>query len=442
MSVLRKLPVVFATAALAATACTENLESGRACPALCPIEEVGIRDTIFTSAIVLDATLERYPLLGAAIYVPLINRTEMDVRGVFRFDELPEKFVPGSANADSLIRSVSGATLLIRPSQDSSSRFPLPTDSVTFVAYEVDTTATDTLVEPVAALFGRSDRFLGRVRVRAGAVHDTAHVAIPIDDSVVTAKLRAKARLRIGVMVESPLNAAIAIQSTNGFAGPSLRFRPSRDTVPVAADSLTIAVGLASLTPLGHPDLQPNLADYELIVKGNPFPSTGVEAAGGIPGRRVYLRFLGGTGGSTVEAERRFAYILDSTQIIRATLRFTQLPSPGALASDTARVNFDLGTATARVVDLRTAVQLTTPVGVPQLVVASRDSGLRAVEVAPVLRVWSRVNPAERPRALVIQVPTAGFKPAELRFWSSEAAANLRPTLQITYVPRTAAGIP
>lgn len=427
---------------MAAAACTENLESGRACPALCPIEEVGIRDTIFTSAIVLDQTLERYPLLGAASYVPLINRPEMDIRGVFRFDELPQRFVPGSATADSLIRSVSGATLLIQPSRDSSSRFALPSDSVTLVAYEVDTAATDTLVAPVAALFGRSDRFLGRVKVRAGAVHDTAQIAIPINDSVVTAKLLARARLRIGVMIVSPSSAAIAIQASNGFAGPLLRFRPSRAATPVEADSITMQVGLVSLTPQGDPDYQPNLADYELIVKGNPFPPAGAEAAGGIPGRRVYLRFLAGTGGSGPDAERRFAYILDSTQIVRATLRFTQLPSPGALVSDTARVNFDLGTATGRVIDLYTAVQLTTPVGVPPLVVASRDSGVRAVEVAPVLRAWSRVNPSERPRALVIQVPTAGFKPAEFRFWSTEAAVNLRPALQITYVPRTSAGVP
>ena len=427
---------------MAASACTEKLEGGRACPALCPIEEVGIRDTVFATVVVVDSTLQRYPLLGAAIYVPLINRPEMDVRGVFRFDQLPEKFVPGSANADSLIRSVSGATLLIRPSQDSTARFPLPADSVTLVAYEVDTTATDTLVEPVAALFGRGDRFLGQVKVRAGAVHDTAYIAIPLKDSLVSAKVVSRGRLRIGVMVVSPSNTAIAIESSNAFAGAFIRFRPSREAAPVAADSTSVSVGVSSLTPLGDLDYQPNLADYELVVKGNPFPATGVEAAGGIPGRRVYLRFLGGTGGSTVDAERRFAYIVDSTQIIRATLRFTQLPSPGAVASDTVRVNFDLGTATARVLDLRTAVQVTTPVGVPQLIIASRDSGARTVEVAPVLRVWARVDPADRPRALVVQVPTAGFKPAEFRFWSSEAAASLRPTLQITYVPRTAAGIP
>lgn len=425
---------------MAASACTENLEGGRACPALCPIEEVGIRDTTFGTAIVFDQTLERYPLLGASIYVPLINRPEIDVRGVFRFDELPTR-LPNGTGADTLIRSVTRAELYIRPSQDSTVRFPLPSDSVTLVAWEVDTTAADTLVAPVAALFGRSDRFLGQVRIRAGAVHDTSHIVIPIKDSVVSAKLLARGRLRIGVQIVSPVGAAILIQSSNLTSASFLRFRPMGNVAPANADSV-MNVGLASLTPAGDVDYQPNLADYELIVKGNPFPGTAVEAAGGIPGRRVYLRFLAGTGGSTVEAERRFAYILDSTQIIRATLRFTQLPSPGAVAADTVRVNFDLGTATGRVLDLRTAVQLTTPVGVPQLVLASRDSGARAVEVAPVLRVWSRVDPAERPRAVVIQVPTAGFKPAELRFWSTEAAVNLRPTLQITYVPRSAAGVP
>ena len=37
---------------------------------------------------------------------------------------------------------------------------------------------------------------------------------------------------------------------------------------------------------------------------------------------------------------------------------------------------------------------------------------------------------------------TEGSSPVELRFASLEAAANLRPSLQITYVPRNAPGIP
>ena len=43
-------------AALLATACTEKLDSGRACPGLCPIEQVGIADTTI-QGVVVDSTI-------------------------------------------------------------------------------------------------------------------------------------------------------------------------------------------------------------------------------------------------------------------------------------------------------------------------------------------------------------------------------------------------
>jgi hypothetical protein len=42
----------------------------------------------------------------------------------------------------------------------------------------------------------------------------------------------------------------------------------------------------------------------------------------------------------------------------------------------------------------------------------------------------------------VLSLPTEGVSPIELRFASLEAAASLRPSLQITYVPRNAPGVP
>ena len=48
----------------------------------------------------------------------------------------------------------------------------------------------------------------------------------------------------------------------------------------------------------------------------------------------------------------------------------------------------------------------------------------------------------KQPHAIVLSLPTEGTSILELRFSSLEAAANLRPSLQITYVPRNAPGIP
>ena len=93
MSVWRKYVVLLA-AALGAAACTEKLGSGRACPALCPIEEVGIVDTTI-AGVVLDTTVYPGPAIGSERTVLLLTRTDgaLDLRGVFRFDSLPKVFV-------------------------------------------------------------------------------------------------------------------------------------------------------------------------------------------------------------------------------------------------------------------------------------------------------------------------------------------------------------
>ncbi|HWE41549.1 MAG TPA: hypothetical protein VG432_03545, partial [Gemmatimonadaceae bacterium] len=69
-------------------------------------------------------------------------------------------------------------------------------------------------------------------------------------------------------------------------------------------------------------------------------------------------------------------------------------------------------------------------------------SATRSIEVAPILRQWSGIDAARQPHSIVLALPTEGTSTVELRFSSLEAAANLRPSLQITYVPRNAPGIP
>ena len=45
-------------------ACTEDIESGAACPTLCPGQQLDIIDTVITPAVVLDTTIGDFPLLG------------------------------------------------------------------------------------------------------------------------------------------------------------------------------------------------------------------------------------------------------------------------------------------------------------------------------------------------------------------------------------------
>jgi hypothetical protein len=118
-------------------------------------------------------------------------------------------------------------------------------------------------------------------------------------------------------------------------------------------------------------------------------------------------------------------------------------------------IAFWMGTATALVKDYVLAAQLhesvvqasdgTAIYGVANIrprQFATGEGATRSIEVAGLLRAWFRIATTDRPHALILQSFAEGTRPLELRFASREAAAALRPTLQITYVPRATAGVP
>ena len=446
MSVWRKY-IVLVAAALGAAACTEKLGSGRACPALCPIEEVGIVDTTI-QGVVLDTTVYPGPPVGSEATVLLMTRTDnaLDLRGVFRFDSLPTTFQkkpPTGGTADTTkfeIKALKGAQLLVTGDTTPSAP-PLPADSVTIVAYDVDTSGvSDTAVAPVAALFVPS-RELGRRRLRAEAVRDT--FSIPLNDPIVLAKVQQRQGLRVGLRIESGGNTAIRLDASGGGSFAALRFFPSASTDTAQTDSLqTYTVN--SATPLDDPTQRGNLLDYTLVVKGNPPPGPGELAVGGIRGRRIYLNF---------DIPKR---LLDSTQVVRATLRLNQIASPLAAATDTGQLRALLGTSLASVTDITKRSLFHEPVGFDPTAglyygsisglrgvkMKADSSGMRSIEIAPILRQWAGTDIAKQPHAIVLSLPSEGITPIELRFSSLEAAPALRPSLQITYVPRNAPGIP
>ena len=445
MSVWRKYVVLLA-AALGAAACTEKLGSGSACPALCPIEEVGIVDTTI-QGVTLDTTVYPGPPIGSEARVLLLTRTDgaLDLRGVFRFDSLPKTFrkknpVPATDTAAYEIKAIKGANLFVLGDTTSSAP-PLPADSVTIVAYDVDTAGVvDTAVAPVAALFTPT-REIGRRRIRAEAIRDT--FSIPLSDSAVLAKVQVQTALRIGLRIESGGNTTVSLVSSDGGMSSSVRFAPSATTDSLQADSVQ-SFSVNTFSPPEDETEAFYLRDYTLIVKGNPAPPAGELAVGGIRGRRIYMTF---------DVPKR---LLDSTQIVRATLRINQLPSPLAEAADTGQLQVLLGTALASVTDYTKRALFHEPFGFDsqQQLFYGQLSGLRAVklladtsavraiEIAPILRQWAGTDVTKQPHAIVFSLPTEGTSPIELRFSSLEAAASLRPSLQITYVPRNAPGIP
>jgi hypothetical protein len=73
---------------------------------------------------------------------------------------------------------------------------------------------------------------------------------------------------------------------------------------------------------------------------------------------------------------------------------------------------------------------------------APDDSGKVEIEVIALVQVWRLADPAAASRALVLRLPTEGTGQNELYFFSTEAAAALRPRLRIVYVPRVGFGLP
>ena len=446
MSVLRNRLVLMAAAAVVATACTEKLDSGSACPALCPVEQLGIQDTTI-EGVVFDTTVGQFPTIGAESQIALVTRADgaLDLRAALRFDTLPYTYTSKATHAtgttSDTIAFVDSSRLVFRVD----TTLGRLSDSVAFGAYDIDTTdVVDTTTATLATLF-RDDRLLGTAKFSRATLGDTAALKIPLDDAKILAKVVAKGRLRVGVRVLGSNNITLGLRASNGGSGAFLSFRPSRlATGPTLEDSTSVVTqGLESKTPADDIPVAANLADFALIVRGTPPVPVQELGVGGLPSSRVYLRF---------DVPQR---LLDSTQIVRATLRLTQLPSPTALPNDSLSIAFWMGTATALVTDHVLAASLH-----EQLIQASDgsviygmanirpkqldtgESATRSIEVAGLLRAWFNVKPTDRPHALIIQSFAEGTRPLELRFASREAAAALRPTLQITFVPRATAGVP
>lgn len=421
---MRKL-VLIAGAALVAQACTENLDAGRACPALCPNPQVTIADTVIPG-VLFDATVVT-PLFPGEEGITTIARRDdgaIDLRGVARFDTLVDFFNirRNGANVLDTVRAVTNARLAL---QVSDSTYRSTADSITFAVYNVDTSGVvDTAVAPVAALF-RPDRLVGTRRAGRGQMTDTSFT-IPIADTLVNGALARSGRVRLGVRIESGGNVHLGV-----LRNVAIRAKP---VIRVAGDSLIDSVatfGQSSLSPRDDARIAGPLSQYTLVVKGTDAPPPGVISATTFPQRRTYLRF---------EIPRK---LVDSTQILRATLRLTQLPSPVAFPNDTADLYVLIGLARSTVTDTARAAVITESISLGRGAitgdaarrVSSGGSGQRLFEIVPQLRAWSGSDPSEEPYAIILRVEPIWVGVQDIRFASTEAGAATRPRLQITYVP-------
>jgi hypothetical protein len=442
-----------ATLAAAATAvaivhgCSEQLEGGRACPILCPGQDVELRDTI-VAAVALDTTLSPYPGLGDEPFLLLTSRGDtLETRVIVRYDTLPTTFRPSGSPTDTPIDFVDSAHLEIRL------QFPTPRSeeqTVTVEAYDVDTTAVegdaaDTAAATMLPLF-RPDRFLGSLTFRpvdlakdpATAAPRDSIARIPIENGYLLGKILAKERLRVGLLVRAAESAELVFRGVSQPRPPVLSFRVSADQAVPRKTAPPY-----SATPAQRFVAAP-LSDFVIVARkrASDVPPQ-VLVVGGVPGRRSYLRF------------DLPSSIVDSTSVVRATLLLTQYPNRlAAHGADSISLYPQPVAASEQVTDLSHAAGLLTPIFLPALELIFRldslrvppnDSGQVAIELIGAVQVWRATQPERASRALVLRIPPVneGVGQDELFFFSTETPeAALRPRLRIVYVPRVGIGLP
>jgi hypothetical protein len=418
-----------AALAIGVAACDEKLDTGLACPALCPHGQTALRDTTLYP-VLLDTSVSGFPSLGSEFtyFIASLGDT-LETAAIVRFDSLPTMFRRSNETEDSLIYAVDSASIKL---------FIIKGDTIgpptTIELYDVDLGGADD-TDPLAVRTAFTpDRLLGSITVPADSMRDT--VVVPIDNAKLLAKIIATqdsapgARLRVGVKVNPAGGGAthFTMQSSeNPGANAFLRFRPHTD-ISVAK--------LTDISPLSRtPEnlfVRSVMRDYFVVLDGPADPPATVLRVGGLPGRRVYFRLDLPTG------------LLDSSNIVRATLVLTQRPNPDApQAGDTVTVREFRIVAGPDVTDLARALTFVQRFrNLDTLATVATDSGRKEFELIDLVRAWRGTKPEKTPRVVALAAVSEGQLPRLVDFFSTEADASVRPYVRITFLPRPEGGLP
>jgi hypothetical protein len=423
----RMRPVAVAAAmAVAFGACDEQLNGGLACPALCPGVGTTMSETTFF-AVDMDTSIAGFPTIGGELefYVTTLGDT-LQTAAALRFDSLPSFWRRSNAAEDSAVAFVdTGSYVLLTLSRRDSLQLAQET---TVELYDIDMQgAEESDLQAVAAAFTPA-RLLTTITV--DSLQDTLRV--PIDPAFLLSKIQdtfPMNRVRLGVKVGQAGLPQLRIISTNGNGAAQLVFRPSPDTAVAVP---TLRNEPFSRVPF-EPFIKADIADYLVVIKGSPPPPGDVVRVGGLPARRTYFRF------------NIPSAILDSTNIVRATLFLTQRPNPASpLSSDTLPIGHFGVVAGTSVTDLTRALFFIQrlPDQRDTIFVVPKDAREHAFEMIDWVRVWRGTTADKTPRAIALVSAEEETRPMEVDFYSIEASPLLRPRLRLTYMPRSAGPLP
>jgi hypothetical protein len=434
----RRFRTAWSIAALALAgvlgACSEDLQTGDTCPALCPGQGLVVRDTVINPAILFDTNLVGFPIQGSEEPMLLANRQDtLDVRVVVRYDTLTRVY--RRVNDDTLsaidyLDSAYVSAFLIATN--------VPTPAQWFIdAYDVyDSTLVDTIPASVLPLFTPA-RLIGTYQGDT-AFTDTLRVKIPIDTQYLRILLNTEERrLRVGLRVRAASSVQFNMRPVEVGDGPVLVYQPaSLDTIadPDTLARVRLTSQANSLFPRLPLVLGGDLADYQVVVQAPSELVPNTFTVGGLPGSRAYLRF------------DLPQWLTDSVGLLRAQLELTQHPVTGPSSSDTLRLDGHLVVATGVVTDLKRAATILSSAGVymqSTFLIANDSSNVRII-INPLMRLWTTTNTAAaRPTAVILRISDEGGTPTGLRFHSVTAIdPALRPRLRVSYVPAGILGQP
>ena len=399
-------------------ACTENLDNSAGCPLLCVDQQAGV-ETVTLDVVTFDSTVSALTGQGTELGLLLATRGDsIDSRAIIRFDSIPDRFrKPGSDTTSFEVTTVDSAQLHIRV-DTIGGKIP---SQVTLDIYDVNSTSADSLVAPVAALFIPS-RLIGSQTYAKADLKDSVTFSF-LPSAILSRK---GGPMRLGIRARASRSVQLKIRSTEyGGTPTTLTYRVSPDTTIAK-----VVLAPFSKTPAAQPALALALSDYTLLVKGTATgPSTGLNI-GGLPARRVYMRF------------NIPAFITDSVNIVRASLLLTQIPNNQIDPNDTVFVVPHVVLATDVVTDVAKASQITAEANLDTLRAHPGASGVQLIEMAQIVSLWRSTAAANTPRAIVLLSAQEGESPLEVRFFSLEGTPAQRPKLRITYSTRNSRGLP
>jgi len=433
-------------AAFAAAACSEHLNGGAACgiPGFCPGQNLPKYDTTFRIdhlSPVYDTTIASFPLLGDEGTILLARIPHRaDVRGVLRFDSLANYYTTTvDDTAAKFYSTVAHDALLWFTVNRSGFAATRGSDQIQFLVYDVDTSA-DTTVSVLSGMFN-SPHFLGASPVRlASGLSDTLNassldtVIIHLDTAKILAKAQGDRKLRLGIVAYPANNPSDGVRMTISVnQAPFIRYYGSLDSLKDTTYA-RVTSNLRSVTPVTDTSLLARLVHYPLIVQGAIADSMDALNIGGIPARRVFLRFA------------LPPRIIDTANVIRATLLLHPKPLPLQLPGDLMAL-YPWPVVSSNKV--KTAAEAT------NFIVSNTIYSLDSMRVVPsadsvvpfdfvnAVRNWQNVSDTINTRSLVLRILPEGGTTLEASFWSSFAPdTSLRPHVRIQYVKRSGFGVP